>query len=200
MPVPQQRMVARHQRILDAALDVFNRHGYRDAGVDDIAAASDTSKGGVYFHFPSKQAIFLALLDRAAAQLLERAEEAIAREQEPVAKADAALRVVLHTFASHRQLARLFLVEAPGAGREFQARLAQLHGDVARLIQRHLDDAAAAGAVDPVDTSVAARAWFGAINEVVVSWLLTRQPQRLEDAYPALRALLLRSVGARVAR
>ena len=32
----QERSKARHQRILDAALDVFARRGYRDAAVDDI--------------------------------------------------------------------------------------------------------------------------------------------------------------------
>src|SRR5579884_3110239 len=115
----QQRSQARHQRILDAALDVFARRGYRDAAVDDIAAASETSKGGIYFHFPNKGAIFKALLQRTAHLLLERAEAAIARESDPIARVDAALVTVLRLFAEHRTLARLFLVEALGAGAEF---------------------------------------------------------------------------------
>jgi len=74
----QERSKARHQRILDAALDVFSRRGYRDAAVDDIAAASGTSKGGVYFHFPNKGAIFRAVMRRTAAMLIDRAEEEVA--------------------------------------------------------------------------------------------------------------------------
>ena len=38
-------------------------------------------------------------------------------------------------------------------------------------------------------------AWFGAVNQVVTRWVLTGQPERLEDAYPALRRLLLSGVG-----
>ena len=100
--------------------------------MDEIADESGTSKGGVYFHFPSKQAIFLALLDRTAARLLDNVEEAIASENDPIAKADAALLAVLRTFARHRGLARLFMVEALGAGREFHERVLQIHSDFAR--------------------------------------------------------------------
>src|SRR4051812_12740488 len=101
----QARTRLRHERILDAALGVFSSRGYRDASVDDVAEAAETSKGGVYFHFPGKQAIFLALLDRSAGLLLSRIVGAVESEQGPVAKADAALLAVLRLFGSHRALA-----------------------------------------------------------------------------------------------
>lgn len=198
MPIEQQRSLHRHERILDAALRVFTQKGYRDAAVDDIAAESQTSKGGVYFHFPNKQAIFLALLDQMAGLLRARIEAAIAAETDPIEKADAALRVVLQTFASHRRLARLFLVEALGAGREFNDRLAALHTSFAELIQRHLDDAVRQGIIPPLDTAVAGRVWFGALNEIVTAWVLAEPPGELLDAYPSIRAMLLRSVGIAV--
>src|SRR5213076_1932155 len=65
----QKRALTRHDKILDAALRVFAKKGYREAAVDDIAVESKTSKGGVYFHFPGKQAIFLELLNRSAIRL-----------------------------------------------------------------------------------------------------------------------------------
>lgn len=196
MQFEQHRAEERHRRILDAALKVFARKGYRDSSVDDIAGVSKTSKGGVYFHFPGKQAIFFALMDRAAQQLLRRVEDAIAREREPVARAEAALLTVLRTFGKHRALARLFLFEAYGAGREFHARLIEIHELFINVIQRHLDDAVAAGAIDPIDTEVAGRVWFGAMNEVITHWLLTGSPRTLEDTYTSLRPLIFHSVGA----
>jgi len=192
----QQRSVARHQRILDAALDVFTGRGYRDTTVDHIAGASRTSKGGIYFHFPNKNAIFDALLRRTAGLLMSRVETAIAQAPDPIAKVDAALLTVLRLFAEHRALARLFLIEAPGAGPEFYAALTRIRGDFARLIARYLDDAVAAGAIPPLDTELAGAVWFGALDQVVTRWVLTGHPQHLEDTYPALRTLLLRSIGA----
>lgn len=196
MSLQQARAQDRHRRILDAALRVFSRRGYRDASVEEIADESRTSKGGVYFHFPNKEAIFLGLLDRTATRLLKKIESAMASYDDPIAKADAALLTVLRTFAKHRDLARLFMVEALGAGREFHRRMAELRSEFAAVIQRHLDLAVQQGIIGPVDSEIASRAWFGALNEVITHWVLSGRPARLEDTYVALRPLLMRSVGA----
>jgi len=186
---------ARREQILDAAFNTFARRGYRDAAVDEIAAAAETSKGGVYFHFPTKEAIFRELMRTTADKLAARVERAVAAETDPIAKAEAALHAVMATFAGHRTMARLLFLDALGAGRLFNAETNALHGRFAGLIQGYLDEAVAAGAISPIDTGVTAIAWFGALNEVVARWLLVEHPGRLEDAEPALRAMLLRSVG-----
>src|SRR5215210_2664288 len=126
MPVEQVRSQQRHQRILDAATRVFADKGYHASLVDEIALEAETSKGGIYFHFPNKQAIFMALLDRLAKMLRERIEDAESGERDPLARAETALKVVLETFGGHRRLARLFMVEALGAGPEFNQRLVQI--------------------------------------------------------------------------
>ena len=190
------RARARQQRILDAALRVFSRRGYRDASVEEIADKSNTSKGGIYFHFPGKEAIFLHLLDRTVARLRVKIDIALAGHDDPIAKADAALLAVLHTFAKHRALARLFMVETMGAGHVFQRRMAEVHAEFAAIIQRQLDEAVEQGVIEPLDTEIAGRAWFGALNELITDWVLLERPDRLEDTYAALRPLLMRSVGA----
>ena len=193
--VSQTRAKDRQRRILDAALSVFSRRGYRETSVDDVAVEAETSKGGVYFHFPGKQILFRALMDMASHRLLDRVEEAIGRETDPVAKADAALLTALRTFADHKSIARLFMLEALGAGPEFQRRLLEIHDDFIAVIRRHLDEAVQQGAVETADTEIASRAWFGALNEVILHWLIKGEPARLEDAYVGLRPLLMRSVG-----
>jgi AcrR family transcriptional regulator len=191
----QERSKARRQRVLDAALDIFTRDGYGDTLVDEIARRSETSKGGVYFHFPSKEALFIALLDEMGKLLIGRIERAIAAETDPIARGTAALHAVLHTFGGHRALARLLLVEALGAGHQFNVKMAELHQQFADLIRRQLADAVEQGLVPPLDLDIVSVAWFGAVNQVVTRWVLTGQPERLEDAYPALRRLLLNGVG-----
>src|SRR4051812_4317345 len=51
------------EELLTAALRVFARRGYRQAGVDEIAAAAGYSKGALYWHFSSKADLLLALLE-----------------------------------------------------------------------------------------------------------------------------------------
>ena len=195
-----ERSRARREQILDAAFHTFTRRGYRDTAVDEIAAAADTSKGGVYFHFPTKEAIFRELMRTTADRLADKVEEAVEGQADPIAKADAALRTVLVTFAGHRTMARLLFVDAMGAGRVFNAETNALHDRFAALIAGYLDEAIEAGAIPPIDTALTGVAWFGAINEVVARWLLVDDPEPLESAYPTLRALLLRSVGVDKAR
>jgi AcrR family transcriptional regulator len=187
---------ATRQRLLDAAETVFAEKGYHAAAVDDIIQASDSSKGGFYFHFPNKEAIFLSLIEALTPKLEAAVDHAIAGERDPVAQLDAALRVALETFSRHRRLSKILLVEAVGLGHGFDERLMRAHGRFAAMIQRRLESAIQAGSIAPLDAETAAWVWFGAINEVVVRWLITGRPERLESAFPALRALLLRSVGA----
>ena len=195
MPARQERFVTRQEKILDAALDVFAEHGYQQATVDEIAGAAQTSKGGVYFHFPGKDAIFLALLDRSASLLLARVGERVAAAPDPIAKVDAALLALVQVFGGHRSLARLFLVESRGAGPRFHAQLADVQSRFVAFLQTQLDEAVRQGLVAAFDTEVASQAWFGALNQVVTSWALAERPRPLEDTYPHLRALLLRSIG-----
>lgn len=59
----QQRSQDTHDRIITAAVREFGTHGYDNTSVSQICKAADVSKGAFYHHFPSKQAIFLELLD-----------------------------------------------------------------------------------------------------------------------------------------
>ncbi|HSD42292.1 MAG: TetR/AcrR family transcriptional regulator [Bacteroidota bacterium] len=52
-------------RILDAALREFARHGLGGARVDRIAARADANKRMLYYYFGDKEALFLAVLERA---------------------------------------------------------------------------------------------------------------------------------------
>lgn len=204
MPVQQARARNRQQRILRAAASVISRRGYQDAAVEEIAREADTSKGGVYFHFPGKEAILLALLDHTASLLRGKVEEAIAAESDPVARADAALLVLLRTMAKHRTLARVFAVEAAGAGRQFNDRVVAIQDEFAELIRAQLDEAVAAGAIEPVDTTIVAQAWMGALDAVLVRFVMSRgsgdQRRSLDEIHETLSSMLLRSIGARSSR
>jgi len=60
----EERSERSRQHILDAALKLFSHRGYGATSVRDIAEAARLSKGNVYHHFPDKETIFRALLDR----------------------------------------------------------------------------------------------------------------------------------------
>ncbi|GDX70147.1 hypothetical protein LBMAG38_12380 [Chloroflexota bacterium] len=182
------------ERLLDAAADVFAEKGYHGTAVDEIVRLSNSSKGTFYFHFPHKQGIFSALLAHLVDRLISRIETRLASAPDPIARLDMALSIVVDAFGQRRRLARLLLVEAVG----LEERLVGIHSRFITVIAHHLDDAVRAGAIPSQDTELAAVAWMGALNEVVLTWLYAEKPQPLEDTLPSLRGLLLRSVGATI--
>ena len=52
-----------HTAILDIALDLFSKNGYDATSVAEICQQAQVSKGAFYYHFASKQALFLTLLE-----------------------------------------------------------------------------------------------------------------------------------------
>lgn len=77
MPATRGR-IDKRQAILDAAFTVFARDGYRQAGVDTVAATAGVAKHTVYNHFGDKQSLFreavTALADDALARNLAAVE------------------------------------------------------------------------------------------------------------------------------
>lgn len=116
--------IAKEKRILDAALSVFANYGYSGASMDDVAAKAGLSKPTLYTYFPSKDALFTAILRQERDQVLDLFEHPTA--QGMVAE--------LHGFAwayadtvmrpEFLSLARLIIGEAqrfPEIGRAYQA-------------------------------------------------------------------------------
>lgn len=108
------------ERILDAALDIFSNKGYHDTRLDEIVQESRTSKGSIYFYFPNKEKLFLALVDQFADLLERRVTDAIRQEAEGMGRVRSALESVLNTFGKYRRPAKLLLVQAVGLGNVFE--------------------------------------------------------------------------------
>jgi AcrR family transcriptional regulator len=75
-------------RILDAAMLVFRRHGFRRSSIEQAAEAAGLTRQALYHHFDSKEALFRAVVERvyqsalaaesAAADVREKADGSIA--------------------------------------------------------------------------------------------------------------------------
>lgn len=181
-------------RILDAALNIFSNKGYYDTRLDEIVEESHTSKGSIYFHFPNKERLFLALVDQFADLLERRVTEAIAQEEKGIARVRVALETCLDTFGTYRRPAKLLLVQAVGLGAAFENKRNEINDRFAQLIATYLQEAIEVGDIPAVDTEVVSYAWMGAIYGVIIRWVYTAEPEppRIMET---LLPVLLRSVG-----
>jgi AcrR family transcriptional regulator len=74
------RAPARRARIEEAGLEAFASRGYEGTSVGEIAGAAGVTRTVLYDHFPSKKALYLRLLERESAQLLDHVATRILAE------------------------------------------------------------------------------------------------------------------------
>ncbi len=182
------------ERILDSAMNIFSAKGFHDTKLDEIVADASTSKGSIYFHFPNKEKLFIALVDQFADLIERRAKEAIEQETQGIKRVQVALEAVLDTFSKYRRPAKLLLVQAVGLGTVFEKKRLEVTDRFALMIKTYLDEAIDVGDVQPVNTFIVAHAWMGAIYSVVIQWVYTGEPTQ-EEIIDTLLPLLLRSIG-----
>lgn len=84
-PCRVPRGEAKRQAVIDAAERIFLDQGYANASMDGIAAEAGVSKRTVYNHFPSKQDLFQAVVDRLYAGLHEVRRRGLPLDRPPVA-------------------------------------------------------------------------------------------------------------------
>jgi AcrR family transcriptional regulator len=99
-------------RILDSASELFSRDGYHAVGIDTIVERSGVAKMTLYRHFPSKDNLIAAYLERADAEFWDWLEGEIAAVDEPRAKLVAAFEATAKLASSPRCLGCTFQAAA----------------------------------------------------------------------------------------
>ena len=128
----------RREQLVDAALRAIRTHG-AGVGMDEVAAAADTSKAAVYRYFADRGELHLAVCTRASEQLVGQVTAALADEDEPRRQLAAGIDAYLRVIEADPEVYRF--VHAP--------RVTVIGAHVARLIAERLAshglDSSAAG-------------------------------------------------------
>jgi AcrR family transcriptional regulator len=102
---------ARRPAILEAARQVFARHGYAGTTVDHIAEEAGIAKGTVYLYFRSKEEIYLAAVVENVQQLLQLTRERVAAAGTFDEQIREFFRLRLEYVEKHQEFFRIYLAE-----------------------------------------------------------------------------------------
>ena len=155
--MPQQRAEETRIRILDAAVKKFAIAGYDAASVDDICTEAGVSKGAFYHHFPTKHAIFLALMQDWLA-MIDMGLDAVHAETVPETLIQMT-NLLPGVFASAKDRLPMFLEFWLQASRDetiWKAVIAPYH-HYQEHFARLVEDGIAEGSLKPTDSQVAAQ-------------------------------------------
>ena len=155
--MPQKRAEETRGRILDAAVRKFAIAGYDAASVDEICAEAGVSKGAFYHHFPTKQAVFLALM-QGWLGVIDMGMEAVREETVPETFIKMT-NLLPGVFAAAEDRLPMFLEFWLQASRDetvWKAVIAPYH-HYQEHFARLVEDGIAEGSFKPTDSQVAAQ-------------------------------------------
>ena len=154
------------EKILDVAEARFAQRGYAGVGLREVADAAGLGKSSLFHHFPTKAALYGAVLDRVLERLDLRVRRALEASSDPRAQLSDAVVALIDTLAEDPPAARLLLrtvfedddisPEAP----ELAAANARLDALIAH-IARAISDGIAAGALRPISVPDAIQTLIG---------------------------------------
>ena len=151
------------QRILEAADELFGERGYDGASARDIARRAGVKKALVFYHFGSKEALFVAVLERfyeAHAEALAGADGARGGQAE---RLHALVDAYLDFIEDNRRYPRLVQREVAGGAAPLE-RVQESLGALHALLERSLGD------LVPPDGPLAARQLFVTFSGAVINY------------------------------
>lgn len=185
------------QLILDAATHVFAERGFFGAQVADIARRAGIAAGTVYLYFRSKDEILTSLFDRTMQDAIREGKDAIAAANTPGERLRQIARVHLERLGRDRALAIVFQVELRQSTK-FMARLSATRlRTYLGLIRDTIAEGQASGEFRTgVPPTLAAKMFFGALDEMATNWILSERRYALADDADTIVDVFLHGVAA----
>ncbi len=168
---PEERRAQRREQMLDAGRRAFGAHGFHAVGVRDLCAEAGLTERYFYESFANREALFVAVYERAVERVRDAVAAAIASAPpEASAVARASLRAYLETLKSEPELARVLLVEVYAIGAEAgetsQEVMASFAAQIAGLVRALFPNVDDVG----LDVDLVANGLFGSTMYQVIRW------------------------------
>src|SRR5579872_5260606 len=167
--------------ILRAAIDVFAERGFFNAQVADVARAAGVAAGTVYLYFTSKDDLLVSIFERSMREGLADGRAAVADLDDPRERLRRLAHGHLARLGRDRNLAIVCQVELRQSTKFMERFSATLLRDYLGLIRAAIADGQREGLLrSDVKATVAAKALFGALDEMATNWILSRRRYSLE--------------------
>ncbi len=142
-PAPQSSpRDSRKESVMDAAAALFARHGYHGTSIRDIAKTVGVTPGAIYAHFPSKQALLVAVYRRGVTSIAAAIERAPARSGGPWRRLEAVCAAHLTALIGPDPYAKVVIRVLPADAPDVERELIHLRDDYEarfRAVTRELD-------------------------------------------------------------
>jgi TetR/AcrR family fatty acid metabolism transcriptional regulator len=186
----------KRERILAGAVEAFAARGFYRTRVSDVAKAAGVADGTIYLYFSGKDQLLSTIFESTLDDFWSRGRDYVYLSEDAAERVDRLLELHLRYLGENRALAAVFQVDlrhSPHFLGEISRRIFRRHLDrLSDMLRLGQEQGRFATDIEP---EVLARLVFGAIDQLVTSWVLSRRNYRLELLIPAAQRFVRRALG-----
>ncbi|HOB86387.1 MAG TPA: TetR/AcrR family transcriptional regulator [Bacillota bacterium] len=188
-----KRTGEKYLSILLAAIKIFARYGYHRTRVSDIAREAGVADGTVYIYFNSKEDILISLFQ----EMMEQFVQGLQTELDACGNAEEKLKKLIHyhleTLEKQPDQAKVTQLELRQIDQSINEGISRPLMDYFQMIEEVIKEGQDTGFFRPeINVRTARKVIFGAIDEVVTSWVMSKKPYSLSNLSEPVFSLLSR--------
>ncbi len=195
---PTRDRTDKHELILDAAVRVFAEKGFHGARISDVADAAGVADGTIYLYFKNKDDLLLSIFEEKMDQLTGGLRDALTGGGTALDRIERFARYHFRMVQEHRAVSEVLQIELRLSNKflkEYRPeKLWEYLGIFAGLVREGQEAGTIRKDVDPF---MAMWAFFGAMDEMAMQWVLARhRPFSLDAAADTVVRVFIRGLAA----
>lgn len=198
MELPAKHLPAEERRAVtvEAVIELAAEQNPSEITTTAIAQRMNLTQGALFRHFPSKDAIWQAVMEWVAERLLSRVDRAAEAAGTPLAALEAMFMTHIDFVAEHPGVPRMLFGELQRAGSTPAKRMAQtLISRYAERLRVCIEAGKSRGELaEEVDTAAAATLFIGTIQGLVMQSLITGGVERIRSDAAGAFAIYCRGI------
>lgn len=195
----QRKTNGKYEAILRSAIKVFASSGFFNSKVADVAREAGVADGTVYLYFKNKDDILVSIFNYYMEEALAAGKASLAKTDDPREKLRRIVHAHLESLGRDRNLAIVFQVELRSSTKFMEQFSATKVSEYLELIRGVLEEGQQHGAFrSALNTKIAAKMLFGALDEMATNWVLSRKRYSLVSTAEPLLDVFLNGIGSAV--
>lgn len=166
--------------ILEAAVKTFARTGFHRTRIADIAGEAGVADGTVYIYFKNKEDILISLFQNLMNTFVEELKNELVKCQDANDKLERIITYHLTTLANRPDQAKVTQIELRQIDQVINKGISKPLKSYFYLIEEVVEEGKRQGLYrQNLDTRIARKVIFGAIDEVITCWVMSGKPYDL---------------------
>jgi AcrR family transcriptional regulator len=193
-----RELAQRKLEILTVAEPLFARKGFFKTSMAEIAQEAEFSVGSLYQFFPSKDAVYVALMEDKFAEYLALVQREVAVARTVLDQLDALIATKFGFFEKHRDFFRIYVTEW-GVGEcsvkgALGERISGLREEYLALLTRTMEAGIRRRVFQRLCAREMAHLFDGMMNAIIHQWIASAGEESLTAKTDAIRDVFLRGV------